>query len=122
MSVIARLSRSSVWVSRAQYAFNSLGPHARVARNARLAGKALLLTAPRSNDPFANLRGTLAGPFARNFPELHRRHFDVQINAVQQRSGDASEVILDFARRTAALMRHFAVRRRVHGRHEHELR
>src|SRR5436309_3140434 len=43
MSAIASLSKSSVCASSAQVGFQFLGPHARVAGDARLGGQALLL-------------------------------------------------------------------------------
>jgi hypothetical protein len=37
----------------------------------------------------------------------------VQIDPVEQRTGDAAQIILDFARRAAGFARHFSVRRAV---------
>lgn len=62
-------------------------------------GEAFLLALARSNNALANLRGSLAGFITRNFAELHLRHFDMQINPVEQRPGNPSQIILDFARR-----------------------
>ncbi len=45
----------------------------------------------------------------------------MQVNPVQQRAGNAAQVILNLPRRAARLAGHFAVGCRVHGRHQHEL-
>jgi hypothetical protein len=52
------------------------------------------------NNTLAYLRRSFAGAVAGNFPKLHWRHFDVQINPIQQRTGNPAQIILDFARRT----------------------
>ena len=95
--------------------------HAGVAGDLRLVLEPRLLPLARRDDPLANLRGRLAGPLAGDLAELHRRHFDVQVNAVEQRTGDAAQVILNLARRAARFAGHFAVGRRIHGGHQHEL-
>ena len=81
-----------------------------------------MLAAARGHNAVANLRRRFPGTVARDFPEFDRRHFHVQINAVKQRPGNPAEIILDFARRRSRLPGHFSVRRRVHRRHQHELR
>ena len=65
--------------------------------------EAFLLPLSRSDHAFADLRRSLASFVAGNFAEFHLRHFDVQINPVQQRAGNSAEIILDFARRTFAI-------------------
>src|SRR5204863_5169460 len=56
----------------------------------------LLLPLARRHYAFAHLGRLFAGAFGRDFTELHRRHLDVQINAVQQRPRDAAQVVLDW--------------------------
>ena len=72
--------------------------HAGVASDLRFIFKPRLLAFTRPDDASANRRRALAILFAGNFAEFHLRHFNVQINTVEQRAGDASEIILDFAR------------------------
>jgi ubiquinone biosynthesis protein len=98
-----------------------LRSHQGVAGDFPLVRKSRLLALPRLDDALADLRGGFARPVAGNFPELHRRHFHVQINPIQQRPGNPAQIILNFARRASRLMRHLAVRRRVHRGDQHEL-
>ena len=67
------------------------------------------------------MRAGFAGALGGHLAELHGRHFDVQVDAVQQRAGDAAEVALDFARGALGFVGHLAVGRRVHRGDEHEL-
>jgi hypothetical protein len=90
-----------------------LRPHPRIARYFWLEREPGLLALARGDDAPANFRRSLAGFLTGDFPELHRRHFDVQINPVQQRPGNPAQIILDFARRTPGFARHFPVRRPV---------
>ena len=48
---------------------------------------------------------------AGNFVEFDLRNFNVKIDAIKQRAGNASKVFLNFARGTARFGRHFAVGR-----------
>ena len=59
--------------------------------------KAGVLQTARSHHALANLRGAFAIRFTGHLAEFHLRHLDVQVNAVEQRAGNAPEVILDFA-------------------------
>ena len=70
----------------------------------------------------ADGRAGFAAGLRIHFAELHRWHFYVQINAVEQRPGNAAEVVLNFARAAAAFGGHLAVGRGVHCGDEHELR
>ena len=56
---------------------------------------------------------------------FHGRNLDVQIDPVEQRTGDARKVTLDQGRRTAAFVQRVSVktaRAGIHGRGEHESR
>src|SRR5258705_5208095 len=88
-----------------------LARHARVASDVLASLEALLLLSPRGDDPFTNHRRTLSRTRTGNFPEFHRRHFHVQVDAVEQRTRNASEVILNLAWRRAGLAWHLPVRR-----------
>jgi len=57
--------------------------HPRVAGDARFAFETLLLTMARGDNALADLRGSFPGPFRGNFAELHRWHFDVNVNPVK---------------------------------------
>jgi len=87
--------------------------HARVARDLGPLFEPLLLPPSGRHHPVANLPGVLARAVARDLAKLHRGHFNVQIDPVEQRTGDAAQIILDFARRAAGFARHFSVRRAV---------
>ena len=79
-------------------AFYLTAAHAGVAGDFGLLPKARMLALARSDHPLANLRGRLAGLLAGDLVKLHRRHFDVQVNAVEQRAGDATEIVLNLTR------------------------
>jgi hypothetical protein len=84
--------------------------HAGVAGELWFGGEARMLALPGGHDAFANLRGGFAGALAGDFAKLHLRHFNVEINAVEQWAGDTAKIVLDFAGRASRLMRHFPVR------------
>jgi hypothetical protein len=71
----------------------------------------LLLLPARGHHPLADLGRGLAGALGGDLAGLHGRHFDVQIDAIEQRAGNPPEIILDFAWRTAPLARDPAIRR-----------
>jgi hypothetical protein len=76
------------------FIFNSLANiyWIRGAYNTRLVARAVWGLHPRKLGlTFPRLRG-------RHLAEFYRRHFDVQINAIQQRPGNAAKMILDFSR------------------------
>ena len=69
-------------------------------------------------------RGFL-GAFARDIAIFNGRHFDVQIDAIQQRTGDALPIPLHLKWTAAAFafeIAKIAARTRIHRRDEHELR
>src|SRR2546423_12159124 len=59
--------------------------HARVAICFRVARKTLVLFLSSTSDSFANSGGIFLRAFARHIAIFHRRHFDVQIDPVDQR-------------------------------------
>jgi len=87
---MAMRNRSNVDSDNAQLGFKFLGAHAGVAGQTRAAGETALLNAPRRHHPFPDLGRGFAGAFGRDLPERHGRHFDVQVNPIQQGPGDAS--------------------------------
>jgi hypothetical protein len=60
--------------------------------------KARSLALARTSHAVANRRGTLLHPGTRNIAVLHSRHFDVQIDAIEQRSGNSLPITLDLKR------------------------
>ena len=77
------------------------------------------------DDARADLRRSFAGLVARNFAELHLRHFDMQINTVEQRTGNALAISLNLDGAAAALAFQIAkisARTRIHRGDEHEFR
>ena len=68
----------------------------------RSARKTLALPFPRPLDPFPNLDRGLAQPVPGEFVVLHPRHFDVNIDAVQQWTGDSFLVFRHDRRCTGA--------------------
>ncbi len=74
-------------------AFQFARTHAGVAGDGRLAREPRLLPLARFDDPFADGGGSFARLLGADVAEFHLRHFDVQINAVQQRPGNAAEII-----------------------------
>ena len=55
-------------------------------------------------DALSNQRGGLAGVFTRQVLVTQGRHFDLDVDAVEQRSGDARAVTLDLQRRADAFL------------------
>src|SRR5947209_5753803 len=96
--------------------------HPRVAGDLWLILESLLLAFARGDDTLTDLRRFFSTVIAGNLAELNRRHFDVQIDTIQQRTGDATEVMSDLTWCAARFCRHFAVRRRIHSSDQHELR
>ena len=64
----------------------------------RFVRKPQVLPLARGDDTGTDFRRGLASLVAGNFPELHLRHFHVQINPVKQRPGNPAQVILNLAR------------------------
>jgi hypothetical protein len=86
-----------------------LSAHARIATHPDLVREAGILTLPRGNHSFANLSGCLAVLLAGDLTERHGTNLHVQINSIQERPGNAAEIVLDLARAAARFSRHFAV-------------
>src|SRR5688572_8976869 len=82
--------------------------HARIAGDLRAAGETMLLALARGDDTLANFGGRLAGAVAGNFAEFHGGNFDMHIDAVEKRTGNFAEIILNFARRAAGFAGHFS--------------
>ena len=57
--------------------------------------KALELNSARCVDSFANRGGGLAGIAAGEILIADRRHFDLDVDAVEERAGDAGTIALD---------------------------
>jgi hypothetical protein len=72
--------------------------HTRIAGDSGSVLEPLLLDVARGDDPFANRGGRFAVALAGDVLEFHGRHFDVQIDPVEQRAGDAVQIIRDLAR------------------------
>lgn len=77
--------------------------HARV-RAAPAAGKTTVLQFAGGLGADAHRRGSLAGFLVAQFAERKRRSFDVEIDAVEQRSADTRAVALNVGRRAAAFV------------------
>src|SRR4051794_27841543 len=98
--------------------------HPRVAGDLLVGMKASLLALPRLTNPFADRGGGFFCAFTRNLPVINRRHFDVQINSIEERAGDALAITLDLGRTATALafeIPEISARTGVHRGDEHEL-
>ena len=89
--------------------FQLLWPDARVAGDFWFVRETFLLPLARSDDARSDFRRILAGFVAGNFTKFYLGHFDMQINSVEQRPRNSSQIVLNFARRTLAFMGHFSV-------------
>lgn len=99
--------------------------HLCVAIHARLRGKATGLTLAGGDHPGPYGCARFAGRCRGNLVETDGEYLHLQVDAVEQRAGDAVEVFSDGAGRTDALPRGMVViaaGARVHTRHEHESR
>ncbi|OQA25721.1 MAG: hypothetical protein BWY59_01664 [Verrucomicrobia bacterium ADurb.Bin345] len=82
-----------------------------------------LLHLPRLDHARADRRGRLPSLHGRKVLVAHRRHLDMNVNPVQQRTRNLVAISLNLNRRATALAFRIAVmaaRARVHRRHEHE--
>ena len=89
----------------------------------RLQAPALALA--RREDAFADDGRFLGLLVLRQLLVFHRRHLDVQVDAVEQRPGDPRQVALDQRRRAGALVQRIAEKAAlagIHGRRQHEAR
>src|ERR687887_662554 len=99
--------------------------HPRVAIYFGVAAKTLLLALTRADDALTNRGGCLFSALAGDVPILNSRDFDVQIDAIQQRAGDALAITLHLGRTATAFafqIAKVAAWTRIHSRHEHEFR
>ena len=72
--------------------------HPRIAVDLLIGTKARLLPLARTSDAVTNRRGIFLRPGARNIAVFHGRNFDVQIDAIEQRSGNSLPITLDLKR------------------------
>ena len=87
--------------------------------------KRCALALPRGHDAGANLGRALGGRAAAQLLVLNGRHFDVDVDAVEQRAGDFGHVALDHGRGAHALARlvvEVAAGAWIHGGGQHEAR
>src|SRR5207247_7287405 len=105
--------------------FEVTGSYARVATYLRIIAKSLLLKLPRAHDAFANRGRIFLSALTSDIAIFNCRHFDVQINTIQQRAGDALPIPLYLQWPTTAFalqVAKIAARTRVHRGNKHELR
>ncbi len=77
--------------------------HARVRASLPFAAETLALNFPHTSHPRADGGGRFGRLVARHFAILHRGHFDVDVDAIEQRAGDAVAVALHLHGRAAAI-------------------
>ena len=98
--------------------------HSRVAICCRVAFKSRLLAFTRTNDPVANLARNFLHAFAGHVAIFDGRNLDVQIDAIEQRTGDALSITLHLERAATAFafqIAEISARTRIHGGDQHEL-
>ena len=103
--------------------FEQPGCHSRVTICFRLAGKSLLLAFTRTGGTLTNRAGRFLGPLACHVAIFDRRYFDVQIDPIEQRAGNAPAITLHLHRSAAAFAFQIAkisARAGIHRRHQHE--
>src|SRR5438093_12929412 len=99
--------------------------HARVAVYFRVIAKTLLLKLPCAHNALADGSGSFLSAFAGDVAVLDRGHFNVQIDAVEQWTGDALPISLHLKRSATAFalqVAKIAARTGIHRRNEHQLR
>src|SRR5439155_2240479 len=99
--------------------------HARVAVYFAVVANTFLLPFPGADDAFANGIGAFLRALAGDIAIFDRRHFNMQIDAIEQRPGNALTISLHLHRSAAAFaleIAEVAARARVHCGDEHELR
>src|SRR5437868_12315324 len=100
-----------------------LRSHARIAVCLGIVSKSRLLPLARGGYPLTTCTGRFLRPFARHVTVLNRWHFDVEIDPIEQRSGNALPISLHLTPTAEALTFQIAkitARTRVHRRHQHE--
>src|SRR5438045_1672535 len=98
--------------------------HAGVAIYFSLVAKPFLLGFPGSHDALANGSGSFLSTLARDVAVFDGRHFDVEIDAIEQRAGDALTIALHLHRAAAAFafkIAEVAAREGIHCGNKHEL-
>src|SRR5206468_6950959 len=99
--------------------------HARVAVSLGVIAEALLLKLERADNALANRAGSFLCGFAGNIAIFDCGHFNVQIDAVEQRAGHSLAIALHLKRPTTAFalqIAKIAARTWIHRRNEHQLR
>ena len=95
-----------------------------VGENVRIPFVTPALALPGRLHPLPDGLRALPRRLGRQLLDLHRRHFHVQVDAVQQRAGDAAHIALDGQRRAGALVARIGGKTAgagIHGRHQHDV-
>src|ERR1700730_11966226 len=98
--------------------------HSGVAIHFYVALKAPLLNAARVTNALSNRHRAFFGAFARDIAIFHRRDLDMQIDAIEQRTGNALTITLHLERAATAFpfqIAKISAWTRVHRRDQHEL-
>src|SRR6267143_1345926 len=98
--------------------------HAGVTTRLGIAFETVLLTLTRPRNPFANQVGTFLDTLTRHIPIFNRRNFNVQIDAIEQRTGNALTVTMHLHRTATTFAFQIAkvsAGTRIHRCYEHEL-
>src|SRR6266404_7119330 len=99
--------------------------HARIAVYFRAIAKTLLLKLPRADNATPDRTGTFLSAFAGDITIFDCGHFNVQIDAVEQRAGDSLAIALHLKRPATAFalqVAEIAAWTGIHRRNEHQLR
>src|ERR1700746_1196250 len=105
--------------------FKMTGRHAGIAVYFGVIAEALLLKLSRSDTPLANRSGSFLCAFAGNIAIFDCGHFNVQIDAVEQRAGHSLAIALPLKRTAtscALQIAKIAAWPWIHRRNEHQLR
>src|ERR1700731_3436694 len=98
--------------------------HSCIATGLGIAFETVLLTFARPRNTFANRLGTFLRTLTRHIAIFDRRNFNVQIDAVEQRTGNALAITMHPHRATATFAFQIAevpTGTRIHRGYEHEL-
>src|SRR5436309_15898722 len=98
--------------------------HARIAIRFRVARETLVLLLPRPRDALTDGERVFFRALTRDITVFDRRHFDMQINPVQQRAGYPLTITLHLDRAATAFafqVAEVSTRAGIHRRHQHEL-
>src|SRR6266478_6723081 len=97
--------------------------HARVAVYFRVVAEALLLKLPCADNAFADRSRSFLSTFAGDITIFDCGHFNVQIDAVEQRTGDSLAIALHLKRPATAFalqVAEIAAWTGIHRRNEHQ--